>query len=126
MMSHGCSRRACRRPTGRGDRMGDAVGPDEGRRLFTRQSSGLVRAGSVTNALFFNTATFVGTGVGWYPVFYTLAFIPVGTALCSTYGWAGIIVGAFGVLLALIFASLASVMPRSGGDYVFTSRLLPR
>jgi basic amino acid/polyamine antiporter, APA family len=96
-----------------------------GRKLFTRQSSGLVREVSVTNALFFNTAAFVGTGVGWYPVFYALAFIPVGAALFTTYGWAAIIVGAFGVLLGLIFASLSSVMPRSGGDYVFTSRLLP-
>jgi amino acid transporter len=104
----------------------EAVGHSEGRKLFTRQSSGLLREVSVTNALFFNTAAFVGTGVGWYPVFYTLAFIPVGTTLFSTYGWAGIIVGIFGILLALIFASLATVMPRSGGDYVFTSRLLPR
>jgi amino acid transporter len=30
----------------------------------------------------------------------------------------------FCVLLALIFSSLTSVMPRSGGDYVFTSRIL--
>ncbi len=97
-----------------------------GRKLFTRQASGLVREVSVTNALFFNTAAFVGNGVGWYPVFYTLAFIPVGTAGFSTYGWAAIIVGAACVLLGLIFASLTSVMPRSGGDYVFTSRLLPK
>ncbi len=100
--------------------------PPVGRKLFTRQASGLVREVSVTNALFFNTAAFVGTGVGWYPVFYTLAFIPVGSALFTTYGWAAIIVGAASVLLALIFASLSSVMPRSGGDYVFTSRLIPK
>lgn len=105
--------------------MGEQLAQPSGRKLFTRQASGLVREVSVTNALFFNTAAFVGTGVGWYPVFYTLAFIPVGQALFTTYGWAAIIVGAFCVLLALIFASLSSVMPRSGGDYVFTSRLLP-
>lgn len=104
--------------------MAETVTP--GRKLFTRQASGLVREVSVTNALFFNTAAFVGTGVGWYPVFYTLAFIPVGTAGFTTYGWAAIIVGAAAVLLALIFASLSSVMPRSGGDYVFTSRLVPK
>ncbi|MGQ0670357.1 MAG: APC family permease [Actinomycetota bacterium] len=107
--------------------MSDAAGSQPaGRKLFTRQASGLVREVSVTNALFFNTAAFVGTGVGWYPVFYTLAFIPVGVAGFTTYGWAAIIVGAFCVLLALIFASLSSVMPRSGGDYVFTSRLIPK
>jgi len=87
----------------------------------------LVREVSVLNALFFNTAAFVGGGLGWYPVFYSLAFVPIGTfAGFTTYGWAAIIVGAFCVLLALIFASLTSVMPRSGGDYVFTSRIVPR
>ena len=98
-----------------------------GRSLFTRQSSGLVREVSVVNALFFNTAAFIGGGLGWYPVFYALAFVPIGTfAGFTTYGVAAIIVGAFCVLLALIFASLTTVMPRSGGDYVFTSRIVPR
>lgn len=98
-----------------------------GRTLFTRQSSGLVREVSVTNALFFNTSAFIGVGLGLYPIFYSLAFIPVGTfASFTTYGWAAIIVGVFCILLALIFASLTSVMPRSGGDYVFTSRIIPR
>lgn len=97
-----------------------------GRTLFTRQSSGLVREVSVVNALFFNTAAFIGAGVGWYPVFYSLAGFPIGFSIFTTYGWASIIVGAFCVLLALIFASLTSVMPRSGGDYVFTSRIIPK
>lgn len=100
---------------------------ESSRGLFTRQSSGLVRDVSVVNALFFNTAAFIGGGLGWYPVFYALAFVPIGTfAGFTTYGWAAIIVGAFCILLALIFASLTSVMPRSGGDYVFTSRIVPR
>ncbi|MDO8485767.1 MAG: amino acid permease [Candidatus Limnocylindrales bacterium] len=98
-----------------------------GRALFTRQSSGLVREVSVTNALFFNTSAFIGAGLGWYPVFYSLAYVPIGMyAAFTTYGWASIIVGLFCILLALIFASLTSVMPRSGGDYVFTSRIVPR
>lgn len=102
-----------------------AAGPPT-RRLFVRQSSGLVREVSVTNALFFNAAAFMGTGVGWYPAFYSLAFVPIGVAgAFTTYGWAAIIVGAAGIFLGLIFASLSSVMPRSGGDYVFTSRLIP-
>jgi APA family basic amino acid/polyamine antiporter len=100
--------------------------PGAGQRLFVRRSSGLVRQVSVTNALFFNTSAFIGGGVGWYPVFYALAFVPIGLAGFSTYGWAAIIVGAFCVLLALIYASLVSVMPRSGGNYVFTTRLVPK
>jgi APA family basic amino acid/polyamine antiporter len=98
-----------------------------GKGLFVRQSSGLVREVSVRNALFFNTAAFIGTGVGWYPVFYALPFIAVGVAgPFSTYGWAALIVGAACVVLAFIYASLSSVMPRSGGDYVFTSRFIPK
>jgi amino acid transporter len=100
--------------------------PGAGQRLFVRRSSGLVRQVSVTHALFFNTAAFIGGGVGWYPVFYALAFVPIGLAGFSTYGWAAIIVGAFCVLLAIIYASLVSVMPRSGGNYVFTTRLVPK
>jgi amino acid transporter len=98
-----------------------------GRSLFTRQSSGLVREVSVVNAMFFNTAAFIGVGVGWYPTFYSLAFVAIGTwGAFTTYGVAAILIGLACILLALIFASLTTVMPRSGGDYVFTSRIVPR
>ncbi|MGZ4350938.1 MAG: APC family permease [Solirubrobacteraceae bacterium] len=94
-------------------------------KLFVRQSSGLVRNVSVTNALFFNVAAFVGVGLTLYPIFYSLPLVPMWKAgPFSAYGWASIIAGLFCILLALIFASLTSVMPRSGGDYVFTSRIL--
>jgi APA family basic amino acid/polyamine antiporter len=94
-------------------------------KLFVRQSSGLVRNVSVTNALFFNVAAFVGVGLTLYPIFYSLGFVPVWKfAGISEYAWAAIIAGIFCAVLALIFASLTSVMPRSGGDYVFTSRIV--
>ncbi len=99
--------------------------PTGGRALFVRQSSGLVREVSVRNALFYNTAAFIGITVAWAPIFYALALVPVGTSGLTSYGWTAIIVGVFCVFLGLIFASLATVMPRSGGDYVFTSRLIP-
>src|SRR5947199_3401927 len=92
--------------------------------LFVRQSSGLVRNVSVTNALFFNVAAFVGVGLTLYPIFYSLAGVPVWKHGLSEYGWAAVIAGLFCILLALIFSSLTSVMPRSGGDYVFSSRIL--
>src|SRR2546421_8768645 len=94
-------------------------------KLFIRQSSGLVRNVSVTNALFFNVAAFVGVGLTLYPIFYSLPAVQAWKAgPFSAYGWAAIITGLFCILLAFIFASLTSVMPRSGGDYVFTSRIL--
>jgi hypothetical protein len=94
--------------------------------LFVRQSSGLVREVSVRNALFYNTAAFIGITVAWAPVFYTLALVPIGkVGPLTSYGVTAILVGICCVFLGLIFASLATVMPRSGGDYVFTSRLIP-
>ncbi|HEY4827012.1 MAG TPA: hypothetical protein VIH85_09590 [Solirubrobacteraceae bacterium] len=76
-----------------------------------RQSSGLVRNVSVTNALFFNVAAFVGVGLTLYPIFYSLADVPVWRAgPFSAYGWASIVAGLFCILLALIFSSLTSVM----------------
>ena len=105
--------------------MADMAESGSGKRLFVRQSSGLVRDVSVTNALFFNVAAFVGVGLTLYPAFYSLAFEPVWRfGPFSEYGWAAIITGLFCIPLALIFASLTSVMPRSGGDYVFTTRIV--
>src|SRR6476661_9812266 len=105
--------------------MAEMAESGSGKRLFVRQSSGLVRDVSVTNALFFNIAAFVGVGLTLYPAFYSLAFVPVWRfGPFSEYGWAAIITGIFCVILALIFASLTSVMPRSGGDYVFTTRIV--
>src|SRR3954465_5058877 len=105
--------------------MTDMADSGTGSKLFVRQSSGLVRNVSVTNALFFNIAAFVGVGLTLYPIFYSLAFVPVWQkGPFSEYGWAAIVTGLFCAVLAVIFASFTSVMPRSGGDYVFTSRIV--
>ncbi|MEA2673547.1 MAG: hypothetical protein QOI92_739 [Chloroflexota bacterium] len=100
---------------------------DPGRTLFTRQSSGLVREVSVANALFFNTAAFIGGTLGGAYGIAVLAGVPVVVlGLVTNWSVVAFVVGAFCVLLALIFASLTTVMPRSGGDYVFTSRIVPK
>jgi len=95
--------------------------------LFTRQSSGLVREVSVTNALFFNTSAFIGGTLGGAWTIAVLGGVPI-VVLGVVTNWSVVafVVGAFCVLLALIFASLTTVMPRSGGDYVFTSRIVPK
>ena len=98
-----------------------------GKILFTRQSSGLVREVSVVNALFFNTSAFIGGTLGGAFTIVVLAGVPVVVVGGLTnWSWVAFAVGALGILLALIFASLTSVMPRSGGDYVFTSRIVPK
>lgn len=99
----------------------------EVRTLFTRQSSGLVREVSVANALFFNTAAFIGGTLGGAFTIAVLAGVPVVVVgFVTNWSIVALVVGAFCVLLAFIFASLTTVMPRSGGDYVFTSRIIPR
>ena len=100
---------------------------DSGKVLFTRQSSGLVREVSVVNALFFNTSAFIGGTLGGAFQIAVLAGVPVVVVGGLTnWSWVAFIVGGMCILLALIFASLTSVMPRSGGDYVFSSRIVPR
>ncbi|HTS15116.1 MAG TPA: APC family permease [Candidatus Sulfotelmatobacter sp.] len=98
-----------------------------GRTLFTRQSSGLVREVSVANALFFNTAAFIGGTLGGAYGIAVLGGVPIMViGGLTNWSWTAFIVGGLCIILALIFASLTSVMPRSGGDYVFTSRIVPR
>ncbi len=99
----------------------------DGKLLFTRQSSGLVREVSVVNALFFNTSAFIGGTMGGAFQIAALAGIPIViVGGLTNWSFVAFAVGGLCVLLALIFASLTSVMPRSGGDYVFTSRIVPR
>src|SRR5205823_12321891 len=95
-----------------------APGPPSGTaKLFIRQSSGLVRNVSVTNALFFNVAAFVGVGLTLYPIFYSLGFVPVWKFWgISEYAWAAIVAGSFCAVMALIFASRSSVLAGSAGD----------
>jgi basic amino acid/polyamine antiporter, APA family len=91
--------------------------------LFVRQASGLVRDVSMTNALFFNIAAFVGTAIGWAIAFYAL--YPEWVAFgISAYAYMAVLTGIFCYFLGMIFSSLTTAMPRSGGDYVFTSRII--
>jgi amino acid transporter len=91
--------------------------------LFVRQASGLVRDVSMANALFFNIAAFVGTAVGWAIAFYALYPEWQGLGV-SAYAWMALLTGVACYFLGMIFASLTTAMPRSGGDYVFTSRII--
>lgn len=93
------------------------------KKLFVRQSSGLVRDISMTNALFFNIAAFVGTAIGWAIAFYSLGTEWRAWGI-SAFAWMALLTGVACYFLALIFASLTTAMPRSGGDYVFTSRII--
>jgi APA family basic amino acid/polyamine antiporter len=99
------------------------AGPVVSSGLIVKQPSGLVRNVSITNALFFNIAAFVGTAIGWAVAFYALFPEWQGSGI-SAYAWMAVLAGLACFFLGLILSNLTAVMPRSGGDYVFTSRII--
>ena len=85
--------------------------------VFTRRASGLVRVMSPYSAFAYNILNF---GVIFPWVYITTLSVDPGANI-----WLGIIIcGAFTSFLAVVYAGLASAMPRTGGDYVFQSRTL--
>ncbi len=86
--------------------------------LFARNSTGLVRQGRWIDAFIFNSSA------SW--MFGTLIF-----ALSTIVYFDGsdlysaeVIALIFAVAIAAMYAILTSLMPRSGGDYVFNSRII--
>jgi len=85
--------------------------------VFTRRASGLVRVMSPYSAFAYNVLN-IGVIFPWVYI-TTLAAFP------NANVWTGIIItGIFTGFLAVVYAGLASAMPRTGGDYVFQSRTL--
>lgn len=92
-------------------------------KLFVRNSSGLVREINVTQALFFNISALVGGTVGW--IFWLMGLIPEWAFGSIVIFYVAIVVaGIFSSFYGLIFSGLTAVMPKTGGDYVFTSRII--
>src|SRR2546428_8021349 len=85
--------------------------------VVTRRASGLVRVMSPYSAFAYNVLN-IGVIFPW--VYITPLALSNGASI-----WAGILIcGSFASLLAVVYAGLASAMPRTGGDYVFQSRTL--
>jgi len=91
-----------------------------GSQLFVRQSTGLVREANALDATIFN-AVFsapVGATLAW-GVFAALTLFPGADIITAT-----IISGLINIPVLIMMALLASAMPRTGGDYVWVSRIL--
>src|SRR5439155_20858196 len=85
--------------------------------VITRRASGLVRVMSPYSAFAYNILN-IGVIFPW--VYITTIAFQAGASV-----WAGILIcGIFTSFLAVVYAGLASAMPRTGGDYVFQSRTL--
>lgn len=90
------------------------------RGLYTRNATGLVREAGLTDTMFFNWVAGGGVGLAIvYNVFWALNGFPGVDLVQST-----LITLPFAIVAVLVFGLLASAIPRSGGDYVFVSRIL--
>ena len=88
--------------------------------LFVRQSTGLVREASAIDAAIFN-AVFsapVGATLAW-GVFFALAAFPGSDLVTAT-----LIAFVLNIPVLIMMSLLAASMPRTGGDYVWVSRIL--
>ena len=88
--------------------------------LFVRNSTGLVRQASAFDAMVFN-AVFsapVGATLAW-GVFFALSVFPGADLVTAT-----LISFAINAPVVIMMALMASSMPRTGGDYVWVSRIL--
>lgn len=99
--------------------MSTSTPPVQQPQTFIRKASGLVRAAGVFDVLAYNV-NFTSIGL-------LLAFlIMLGPAFYPgiNMAWSAIICVVLLIPLSLVFGYLASAMPRSGGDYVYVSRVL--
>ncbi|HXF36697.1 MAG TPA: amino acid permease [Actinomycetota bacterium] len=92
--------------------MAEAVAPQ----VFTRRASGLVRVMSPYSAFIYNILT-MGVIFPWTYIWAPTAFQGSNLTLGIVFAFL------FELPIALAYAWLATALPRSGGDYVFQSRV---
>lgn len=89
-------------------------------RIFLRKASGLIRTASTGDTFIYNIGL-VSVGLGVASIlFYGPAFYPGGNLL-----WATVLAGVVMSCIAFGLITWAVTLPRSGGIYVFGSRILP-
>lgn len=100
------------------DQSAEPVGTQAG--LFTRNATGLVRTAGLFDTAFFNWVSGGAVGLALvYNVYWILNGFPGVDIVQST-----LVTLPFALCAVAVFALLAAAIPRSGGDYVFVSRIL--
>jgi amino acid transporter len=87
--------------------------------VFVRSASGLVRAMSPIDTMLYNWLTMTIFGTALYVVIWGPLTFPGGNVIL-----AGVLTAVLGAPGFIAVAMLACSMPRSGGDYLFSSRIL--
>ena len=93
-------------------------------KLFTRKATGLVRSIGISTAVILALCNVVGLGwqkkifqaAGWAPIAENYTMHPMVMAFLL----AGIVI----LISVYCFAVLSAAMPKSGGGYIFISRIL--
>jgi amino acid transporter len=94
------------------------IGGDK--RIFLRKASGLIRTAGLMDTFIYNLGVVsIGLGVGSM-LYYGPAFYPQGDLI-----WGSIIAGVAMAMISFGFITWTITLPRSGGIYVFGSRILP-
>ncbi len=94
------------------------VGADK--RIFLRKASGLIRTAGLADTFIYDLGLVsIGLGVGSM-LYYGPAFYPQGNLI-----WGCVIAGLAMALISFGFITWTITLPRSGGIYVFGSRILP-
>src|ERR671916_3118241 len=92
-----------------------AAGSDD---LFQRKATGLLRGWSVWDGFIYAAFSINLITLGLLAFSYA-PFVPDGSLILAI-----ILAGLYLVFQTVTYASLIAVMPRAGGDYVWTSRVL--
>ncbi|MDQ6643523.1 MAG: amino acid permease, partial [Chloroflexota bacterium] len=88
--------------------------------VFVRQSSGLVREASALDAIIFNAVFSAPVGATLaFGIFYALGAFPGADIVAAL-----LIAFAVNIPVCIMMSMMASAMPRTGGDYVWISRIL--
>src|SRR5579885_1369640 len=88
--------------------------------VFVRQSSGLVRSASALDAMIFNAVFSAPVGATLaFGIFYALGAFP-GSDLVTAL----LIAFVVNIPVCIMMSMMAASMPRTGGDYVWISRIL--
>lgn len=90
------------------------------KRIFLRKASGLIRTASGLDTFIYNLSVVsIGLGVGTM-LYYGPAFYPQGDLI-----WGCVLAGIAMAMISFGFITWTVTLPRSGGIYVFASRILP-